>query len=476
MGWFANWKQRRAAKRQAAQLTAVSPESKAAAQEAFGGQFAVTSTDGRTTPAGYLTPITGGLPGMVFYDSEANIDRLLMASAWSWAAITGNAKAISQLVPVVQEKVAGNWVKAPPEHPLWAWIDDPLGVDDTLPYWPYSQLSYVTSLHYYIVGNAWWVPDVVRGDLVSVTPILNPGRVTATEDTVYGVPTEYRISSTGGDLVLSPEQMVNIMAPSAGSFWRGSSALRAALVPVDTDAVATVRQNANLNNHLGMGLILSTKGPLGPNSTQRAALKAELLADFREAVNQNDPYITGGDMNVAANPLGSPELQVFETKQFSRTEILAVIGMPPTVAGILDKAILNNFGVSITTWWHTHLIPVIEQQLGTINAQIVRRLYGPDTRLGYSVAGTDVGLQLMSAKLEIALKLQTLGYATNDINEQLRLEMPLRDYLNTPNQALLIAGREDPTVIAPADEPNNPLEEDDSDEQETTEEPTEQTT
>jgi hypothetical protein len=273
-----------------------------------------------------------------------------------------------------------------------------------------------------------------------VVPILQPGQVTAIEDAAFGAPVEYRITLPGRIVTMAPSQMVNIMAPSAGSFWRGASALRAALVPVDTDAMATARQNANLNNYIGFGHILSSKAPLGPSETQRTKLVTELQNQFMEAVNQGKPFVAGGGIEVSGNPVG-PELGVFDTKRFSRTEILAIIGMPPTVAGILDKAILNNFGVSVTTWWGTHLLPVLQQLLGSINAQMVQRVYGPDTRIWYSLAGTDVGHQLLNAKLDVGLKLQTLGYVTNDINERLELEMPKRPYLDIPNQGAIIAGR-----------------------------------
>jgi hypothetical protein len=447
MGWFAGWKERRQQRKsdkrkaRALQLIEDSPEALAVAQEAFGGRFAITSEiQGSSTTSPYLTPLTSGLVNFAFYDSQSNMDRLLMASAWSWAAIRGNAAAISSLVPVVQERRNGGWAKAPDTHPLWTFLGDPLGTDDALPYWPWSQLIFVSTLHYYIAGNAWWVPQVVGGDIRAVTPILQPGQVTAIEDASFGAPIEYRITLPGRIVTLTPSQMVNIMAPSAGSFWRGSSALRAALVPVDTDAMATARQNANLNNYLGFGHILSTKQPLGPSAEQRAALTTELQDLFMEAVNQGKPFVAGGGIEVDGNPVG-PELQIFDTKQFSRTEILAIIGMPPTVAGILDKAILNNFGVSVTTWWGTHLLPVLQQLLGSINAQMVQRVYGPATRIWYSLAGTDVGHQLLSAKLDVGLKLQTLGYVTNDINERLELEMPTRPYLDIPNQGAIIAGR-----------------------------------
>lgn len=430
-----------------AEVTPATRDMVNASARAAGGAYAITSLGDLgyplvIPPDGYLTPINSGL-GVAFSDSDADIDRLLQASAWSWAAITGNAKAISMLTPEVQEQQGGGWVKAPQSHPLWGWIDDPLGKDATLPFWPYSQLSYVSVLHYYIAGNAWWVPTVVGGELRSVTPILNPLSITATEDMIYRAPTEYKLTTAGRMLRLAPDEVVNIMAPSAGSFWRGSSALRTALASVDTDSVASARQNANLNNHIGAGLIFSTHGPLVPNDTQRTALKAEIIDEYRDAANQGDPLIVGGGITVTPNPMSSPELQVFETKRFTRTEILAIIGMPPSVAGILDKMILNNFGVSVVTWWHTHLLPVVQQMLGSINAQLVRPLYGSGTRLHYSLAGTDVSLQLLGAKLDQAIKLSQIGYATNDINEHLALGLPVHDYLNIPNQGALIAGRLD---------------------------------
>ncbi len=464
MGWLSDWRSKRrqarterlnqrAQQRLAAAVEQAPPETLrqlAAAAGIAGGKFSISSLAQLgyplvIPPDGYLTPITGGL-GVVFRDQESDIDRLLQASAWSWAAITGNAKAISMLVPQVEEQAGGTWEKAPPDHPLWSWIDDPLGTDAALPYWPYSHLSQVATIHQYVVGNAFWIPTIVRDELRSVYPILNPQQVTAQESTQFpGVPTEYRWSSTAGYRTFATDDLVNLMVPSAGSFWRGSSALRVALGAVDIDAVAVARQSANLNNHLGVSLIFNNKQPLPPDKTQRAAFVDEIIEDHRDAQKQGDPMVVGG-FDITANPIQSPELQIFETKRFARTEILGVIGMPPAVAGILDKMILNNFKVAVVTWWHTHLLPLVQQQLGGINAQLVRPLYGNSTRLSYSLAGTDVSLQLLSAKLDVAIQLMQLGYSTNDINEMLALGMPTRDYLNIPQQGALIAGRLDDVI------------------------------
>jgi len=426
---------------QPAAMQAPSPAAHAMATRAFGdGQFSLSWSD-----VDELFTVIGGdtdylIPGVAFADTD--VDRLLRASAWSWAAITGNAKAMSLLAPVVQERVGGSWERAPDTHPLWTFLADPLGPDATLPYWPWSQLFYVTALHYYTGGNAYWKPVVVGGDVVAVVPILDPGSVKAEEDPVFKAPTVYVLPRQGQrpEARWAPDEIVNIMAPSAGSFWRGSSPLRAALRSVEIDHVATDRQRYNIRNRVSPGLTISLDKPLGPTPDQRKDTKAELMNDYSDRQDDGKPWIVGGGARVVPG-VTPAELQVFETKRFAREEILAVIGMPPPVAGILDKAILNNFEVSNITWWNHHLFPVLQQIVNTVNSQMVQRHYGHGTRIWYDLSGTDVALQLLDARLDRGLKLQTLGYSTNDINTALDLGMETHDYLDIPNQQFIVSGR-----------------------------------
>ena len=412
------------------------------AQRTFGEGGFTTSWDSVSSlftlvssPTGYLYPSIGYAGGQ--------LEQLLTASTWSWAAITGNAKALSQLAPVVEERTDGTWERAPDSHPLWDLIHDPLGADATLPYWPWSQLIYVTALHFYMIGNAYWIPTVVGGKVTALFPVLQPQCVTADESPMFHAPTQYRI---GGSGVMSgpwaPDEIINIMSPSPDSFWKGSSALAAALRPIEIDAIASDRQRANLANKVAPGMIVSVEKGLGPTGPQRDAAKADLIAGYQATENDGLPWVIGGGVKVTP-PFGANELAYFQTMDASRDKILATIGMSPPVAGVLDRAILNNFAVSNVTWWNTHLFPVLTQIVQSINSQLVRRYYGKDTRLWYDLTGTDVALQLLDARLEVALKLQTLGYSTNDINAELELQMPVRDYLNIPNQQFVVAGRLD---------------------------------
>jgi hypothetical protein len=393
----------------------------------------------RVAPDSYLYPA-------VYYDTE--MTRLLAASSWSWAAITGNSRAMASLPVVVQEKVGGRWVEAPEDHPLWLWTEDPLGPDDHLPFWSWSQLFYTICVHRYVAGNAYLIPQVINGRVYSVALVLNPLGMRAEEQQGTYAPTKYVM--TGGDMgrgdmprEWAPTEIVNIMAPSPSSYWKGLSPLAVAMRPVQTDSTAAARQNANLQNKVAPGMIVSVDSPAGHAGVaehQKTAMLKQLQDGYQAAECDGTPWIISGAAKVQP-PFGALELQYFDTRGFARDEILAVIGMPPTVAGVLDKAILNNVKVLTVNWWGQYLFPVLGETYSSLNAQLIRPLYGRNTRLWYDLSDTDIALQLLSARLDVAAQYQQLGYSTNDIAQRLDLGMPARDYLNLPNHDLIRAGR-----------------------------------
>jgi phage portal protein BeeE len=394
----------------------------------------------RVAPDSYLFPA-------MYYDTE--MTRLLAASSWSWAAITGNSRAMASLPVVVQERRGDRWVNAPSNHPLWKWTDDPLGPDEDLPFWSWSQLFYTLCVHRYVAGNAYMIPQIVNGDVYSVALILNPLGVRAEEQCGTHAPTKY-IMTGGGALGCSgvptewaPRDIVNIMAPNPSSYWKGLSPLSVAMRPVQTDSTAAERQNANLKNKVAPGMIVSVEsqsGMPGVNSTQADAMLQQLQDGYQRAECDGTPWIIGGAAKIQP-PMGANELQYFDTRAFARDEILAVIGMPPTVAGVLDKAILNNVKVLTVNWWGQYLFPVLGETYAAMNAQLIRPHYGRDTRLWYDLSDTNIALQLLSARLDVAAQFQQLGYSTNDIATRLDLGMEPRDYLNLPNHDLIRAGR-----------------------------------
>jgi hypothetical protein len=340
---------------------------------------------------------------------------------------------------IVQRKGPAGWI-TDPDHELNRFTEDPLGRDDNLPYWSWQQLFYVSALHRYVVGNSFWLPVEVKGKLDSVVLWLSPDGVTATEN-AYKAPVEFKLTGSQGSITKPAAEVVNIMAPSPDSYWKGLAPLSVALRAIETDYQAAERQRYNLRNKVAPGMIVSIETPLGPKPDQRGNIMDELVDNYQAAEKDGTPWVIGGAAKVHP-PLTSTELQYFDTRAFSRDEILAVIGMPPPVAGVLDRAILNNFTAANTLWWNHYLVPVINEIYGAINAQLIRKYYPDgDVRIWYDLTGSDVALQLFRERIQVGLELQKLGYPTNEINKRLGLEMTEHPILDLPNTQLIQAGR-----------------------------------
>lgn len=391
-----------------------------------------------------------------------SLDRLLRASAWSWASINGNAKAMAQLTPIVQERVGGKWQTAPDEHPLNDFIADPLGTDPMWPYWSWQHLYYVIALQYYAVGNAYLLPVKTVGGELSVIPLLHPENMTAETEPVYETPTLYKYTRTGQpEQQWTPDKLINIMAPSPSSFWNGASPLEAALRSTEIDQVASERQRHNLRNQINPGAVISFDSPLGPTEKQRIKVKAELLEDFTDIRDTGKPLVMGSAGKITPG-FNSNELQVFDTKKSAREEIVAIIGTQPAILGQLDGATYSNTKEATVLWFSASIGPILQIIYGHLNAQLVQREYDSSTRLWYSHAGSHIGMQLLGAKIDVGLGLQKLGYTTNDIDAHLELGLGEKDYLNKSVDPVEVAGHgeadeepgeADPEVEEPAPAP-----------------------
>jgi len=389
-------------------------------------------------PQSPLMPIIGW--------QDDQLDRLLRASAWSWAAVNGNAKAMCQLPPLVQERTAGKWLRAPDDHPLWRFVRAPLGTDPKTPRWGWRKLFYVTALHYYSAGNGYWLPAETSRQIF-VTPILTPHLMSAEENQITRFPAVYKMRMrNGSEMRWAPDKIVNIQAPGAGSFWKGASPMQAAMTPIEIDHVATERQRYSLRNQAAPGLTVMSTRPWGNSPKQRKVIHDELQAGYVDMVDHGKPWIISEAQKIERG-FSPEELQVFDTKNSSQAEILAVIGIQPSVLGQLDRATYSNTKEATLLWWYGNIQPVLGVILEDINSQLVQPRF-PDARIHYQLAGTHIGLQLLDSLLSLAQKYSQLGLATADIGELLDLELPDVDYLKVPVSSWITAGRIEPERIA----------------------------
>jgi phage portal protein BeeE len=391
----------------------------------------------------------GFIPATSWTDTE--LDRLIAGSTTAYAAISGNSTAMAALPPLVQRRGGqgeGRWVEDP-DHELNQLLKAPFGVNGTNPRWSWSQLLQTVAMHRYLVGNAYLKPAVVGGrrakKLKALYLLLNPSGMKGIEDP-SGVPTAYQYGSGAGVVEYQPDEIVNVMAPSVSSFWKGLAPVSVALSAMDVDYIAAQRQRYNLKNVVAPGLIVTIDGAFGVTQDQRDEITSYLTTNYQDAIDHGKPWVIGGGTKVE-KPHDSMELAVFDTRRYARDEILMVIGMPPPIAGIFDRATWDNISRAQQIWWSRFLIPVLDSIYSAINMQAVAPIYGPDVRLWYDMAGADTTIGLMSARVELAQRIRDLGYPPEIAANHAGLDLPRVPGLDRPNAQDITAGRLPPVEV-----------------------------
>lgn len=436
MGWYSNWQDRRVQKRISKAKALVGDQIKT---KAISDLLLLIGPDG-FFPAINL--------------SSDNPETLLESATWVYSAITGNAQAIGSLAGIVQQ--AGDegdaaWVRIRDrKHALSRFLRHPLG-PGVQPEFVWGQIIEIASMQLDICGNSYWrIIDLGRGGQRLVLEPLHPSHVEVigedgiTPANAGGRIGGYRIidDQRGIRLELPPEEVVHIPVDSPTSLVRGRPPIAVAIRPMTIDRTAQERQKHFLTNRIGPGTILNIDSPLDHvNDEQAAAVVAKLEADFKAVEKEGGLLVLSGASKLSSSPLPS-EVQYFETRKFSRDEILGIFGVPPPIAGIFESATLQNFQQARRIWWENTLFPRLQSILEAFNRQAIQPRLGEDLRLWYSVDGTDIGLELLKNRAEVAgILVNQLGYPTNVAAAFVGLDIERIPELDAPNARFVTAGR-----------------------------------
>lgn len=378
--------------------------------------------------------------------SGDDLDTLLVQATWGWVAMSTIAKDVASLPGVVQvrDEETGEWRvdrKAAPE--LWRVLDRPFGTAQDAPPWGWGQLIETASLHLDICGNAFLrkVLPVTGGERLIGLQLIKP---TIVDVTTYpnGVARLYSVGGADGRQ-LTPDQVVNVMNISAGSYWQGISTLSAATDAIQVDDQASKRIRYDLTNRLAPGVILKVRNHFGLTDDQRTKINDYLTEQFGKAELSGKPLIVGEQTEIEEYPQTNIT-ELPEHRRNARDEVLSIWNIPPLIAGVTDNATLQFSSVALQLYWMQALGPRIGRILGAVNTQAITPIYGPNVRLWYELNDNALGLAILDSRAQVAKTLhRDLDYSTNDSAARVSLNMPKHPALDAMNTQAIVAGRDD---------------------------------
>lgn len=335
------------------------------------------------------------------------------------------------------------------DHPLIDFMERPN------PHMTGHQMWVGTYLSMKLFGEAfWWFPQLSIG---------RPGGLRATRRASGGLtlldPRAMRADTQSGsvawtlrtnnrEVALDEDSLVQFKRPNPYDPVRGLSELQSLLMEVEGDAAASAYNKRFFGEQGGV-----PSGFLIPHEND--ATTAEARRVFAERFNRSHE---SGRRFVAVVPPGwkwqdigiAPRDMEFKAlREYSREQILSVFGVPPFMAGVLEKASHWNAREQREMYWLGTITRFLTSIQQTINAEFLPKAGIDGVRLFPAWEQVKALTENLDEKVAVAQKLFAMGWSKRAINERLELGMDVDD-LNDADVGYL------PWNVVPVDSMNEP--------------------
>jgi HK97 family phage portal protein len=154
-------------------------------------------------------------------------------------------------------------------------------------------------------------------------------------------------------------------------------------------------------------------------------LKALWNSNHQGVDNAHKTAFLLGGMTYRHMGMSQKEMDFINSRQFNRQTILSVYGVPTFVAGFTDKGDVNRSTAqaAMELFWKNTLKPQLTRIEEKLRVEFFLR-FAPELDGRFDYSQISELRQDLKASMEDALKLQMLGYSTNEINRRLELNMP----------------------------------------------------
>jgi len=190
-------------------------------------------------------------------------------------------------------------------------------------------------------------------------------------DRSTGCLTHWRMSLGGGrERRIPAEGIIHGMLPNPYSTYEGLSPLEALRLTVDADYAARAHNKTMMQRHGRIGGIVSFKEQQGEDNLKTIAKMWKEKYDGAENAGATAFLDNGAEYTQLA--LSPKDLDWLEGQRLAREEICAAFGVPPNIAGILDRATYENITQASKLLWNECLIPLGNKIASTINRTLVQ--------------------------------------------------------------------------------------------------------
>jgi len=229
----------------------------------------------------------------------------------------------------------------------------------------YRELLQITVINMAISGNMFWnmVGTMEESEIFDGNPPaelwwMKPENIEIKGDAQNFIKYYQYNYPSGGNKRLSPSEVIHFRLSNPDSYYRGMGSLQ----PAKNSAILefnaiTYNKNFLANDATPLFYFKSEKQL---SVEQRAAHKREWNKVHKGTKKAGNFGYCWGGMSIEKLGLPPAEAQYAEMRKMNREEILATLGVPPSVVGLLEYANYSNMEVQQRKFWEDAVIPMLD--------------------------------------------------------------------------------------------------------------------
>jgi SPP1 gp7 family putative phage head morphogenesis protein len=232
---------------------------------------------------------------------------------------------------------------------------------------------------------------------------------------------EYKQRVDGVDVPLDAKYLTHFRRFNPYNPYRGLSELASLMLELNVDWNAATWNQSFFGDQNGIptGLLKPVVGAIVPSADREEYLKQW---NTRHSRKRGVGILPPGWDWVAAG--GSPkDMEFADMREFSREQILAVYGVPPFMAGVLDKANYANAREQRALYWNGTITRLLSYFQGVINHDFLPKVGVAGIEVWPDFESVKALTEDLETKSRIAQAFFAMGFTKRMLNDRLDLGM-----------------------------------------------------
>ena len=265
----------------------------------------------------------------------------------------------------------------------------------------------------FFIKNAETVGELKGTQLPKNLQLVNPRDMQ--EQAINGMLSYWKL----GTLKIEPDQVIIIKDFNPYSKIRGVSPVAVVMDELRIETGASEYLWSLFENGASAGMLIETERDMSPD--QMKQFRLAWAARHKGSSKAGKIGLLSGGAKAKQFGMSNVDMELSELIGKAEEKIIGMWRVPKAMFGYTDNLNRATFLGQLNVFYTMTIMPMLNRFEDTINKEIVSPYKGNKVRFAFDYKNVSALQEQINDKIDTALKLQTLGFTRNEINEKLEL-------------------------------------------------------